>query len=352
VSEKLGYRPALDGFRALAIVPVVALHAFGWPQEGALGVDIFFVLSGFLITVLLLEERVALGRISLRGFWRRRVARLVPGLLVMLVIYSVAARGSHSWAVVFGASYTTNIANLVDTNVIPWSLGHLWSLSQEEQFYLLWPPLLLLILRFRPAMLGRILGLMVFAVFIEKVVLLSMGAGLERLYFAPDTHSDPIIVGCLFGSLFAGGAALPITRRPRQLVAALAITVMAGMILLPGRVSPFTPTSVLRMIFPFACGILVLATLEGCWVTRALSTTPFVFLGRISYSLYLWHVPILAAAGAAAYDHRHLRSALALGAAVAVATASFYCVERPLRQRLRHPRPREGALTPIAVPIK
>ena len=173
---RLGYQPALDGVRALAIAPVVALHAFGWPSEGSLGVDLFFVLSGFLITVLLLEEAASRGTFSLRRFWRRRAARLVPGLLLMLAVYVIFSRGSHPWAVAFGATYTANVATVIDPNAIPWSLGHLWSLAQEEQFYLLWPVILLMFLRTRPDLLPPVIIGLVAAVVVEKIALLAAGA--------------------------------------------------------------------------------------------------------------------------------------------------------------------------------
>src|SRR5919204_5032700 len=90
LAVKLGYRPALDGVRAIAIGLVVSMHAFGWPGNGALGVDLFFVLSGFLITSLLLQEHVETGRVSLPGFYRRRALRLLPALFVMLAAYGTA----------------------------------------------------------------------------------------------------------------------------------------------------------------------------------------------------------------------------------------------------------------------
>jgi peptidoglycan/LPS O-acetylase OafA/YrhL len=330
---QLGYRPALDGVRALAIAPVVALHAFGWPREGSLGVELFFVLSGFLITTLLLEERVATGTISVGGFYRRRAARLVPGLVLMLVVYAIVARGAHAWALLFGLTYTTNLANLVNTNAIPWSLGHLWSLAQEEQFYLVWPPLLLVLTRARPALLPKALGVLILGVVIEKLTLTAMGASLERIYFAPDTHAEPILIGCLFGALFPSWRSAAV----RRWGGPLALLTVIGSLLAAQWVSFLTPRSPLRTLFMFACGFLILAAAQG-WVVRLLQNRGMVFLGRISYSLYLWHVPILAAAGAAAYDHRAVRSAAAVCVAIVVAAASFLFVEQPLRRRWRQRR--------------
>ena len=167
------------------------------------GVEIFFVLSGFLIRTLLLEERVATGTISFTRFYRRRAARLVPGLVLMLAVYGIVTYGAHARALFFGLTYTSNIATVVDANAMPWSLGHLWSLAQEEQFYLLWPPLLLLLARARTAFLPKALALLLLAVMLERLALVAHGSDIQRIYFAPDTHAEPILVGCLFGALLS-----------------------------------------------------------------------------------------------------------------------------------------------------
>jgi peptidoglycan/LPS O-acetylase OafA/YrhL len=332
---KLGYRPELDGVRALAIAPVVALHAFGWPSEGSLGVDLFFVLSGFLITVLLLEERSSTGTISLRLFWRRRTVRLAPALLLMLAIYAVATHGLHPWAILFGATYVSNIANATAPAAIPWSLGHLWSLAQEEQFYLVWPLLLLGILKLRPQLLTRVLLALIAAALVEEISLIALGASWQRLYFGPDVHSQPILVGCLAGCVYvANGLPRPIARHARLLGPLLAAAVLA-LIVLPSGWSPFTATSPLRIGFALTSALLVLVA-ATCAV-RALSTGPAVFVGRISYSVYLWHVPILAAVAARPLGTSTGRTLMALALTLAVATASFHLVERPIRRRFARP---------------
>lgn len=342
---KLGYRPALDGVRALAIAPVLTLHAFGWPQKGSLGVDLFFVLSGFLITTLLLEERLTTGTISFAGFYRRRAARLVPGLLVMLAAYALVSGGAHGWAVVSGATYTTNIVSAIDSDAIPWSLGHLWSLAQEEQFYLVWPIVLLLVARVRSASLAWIILVLTAAVIVEKFVLLATGADESRIYYAPDTHADPILVGCLAGALFVNHH--PAVRS--RLLAPLALVAVIACVVLSQWLPVFTEISPLRTAFAVACALLIYGALERGPVGRLLSATPFVFVGRISYALYLWHVPILAALAATGYDGRPARSVLALCLTFVVATGSFYLVEQPLRKRWRRSS-RRRALAPAVQP--
>src|SRR5438093_1585780 len=156
-ARRLGYRPALDGVRGIAIAIVVAFHAFGWPAAGTLGVDLFFVLSGFLITTLLLEEHARSGRIGIRAFYLRRARRLLPALFALLVPFllialaAVVFRGSSPSALFLGLgaalTYTSNIVVAADPSAVPAALIHLWSLGAEEQFYIVWPLLLVVLMR-------------------------------------------------------------------------------------------------------------------------------------------------------------------------------------------------------------
>ncbi|HET9720708.1 MAG TPA: acyltransferase, partial [Solirubrobacteraceae bacterium] len=150
--RRLGRRPVLDGLRGVAVLLVIAEHT-GLLHNGFLGVDVFFVLSGFLITTLLLEEFQRAGRISLRGFYARRARRLVPALLVavaaFLVISAAADQsgfGDDVLAAAAGVTYITNILMALTPTWLP-AVGHLWSLGAEEQFYLLWPVVLIAAIR-------------------------------------------------------------------------------------------------------------------------------------------------------------------------------------------------------------
>src|SRR5919198_6163322 len=146
MARRLGHRPALDGIRGVAIAAVVAQHAFGIPTAGYLGVDLFFVLSGFLITTLLLEEHAESGAISLRAFYRRRALRLLPALFVaisvlLLVELVLAATGRghlrrEATGALFGVAYVTDFARVYSSRVHAHTLDHLWSLAVEEQFYI------------------------------------------------------------------------------------------------------------------------------------------------------------------------------------------------------------------------
>src|SRR4051794_30070266 len=166
--QRLGYLPALDGVRGIAIALVVSFHAFGWPRSGTLGVDLFFVLSGFLITTLLLEEHRRSGRIRIRAFYARRAWRLLPALIALLVPFLLLAgaallfRGAVPSSLLLGIgaalTYTSNLVVASDISAVPAALVHLWSLAAEGQFYVVWPLMVLVVLRrggFR--LLGRTL---------------------------------------------------------------------------------------------------------------------------------------------------------------------------------------------------
>ena len=158
--ERFGHVPALDGVRGIAIAAVVGFHFFDTPSGGGIGVDLFFVLSGFLITTLLLEEQSTTGRISLVEFYKRRGRRLLPGLGALLAAAAAVLLTGGSSVVsprslIGGAFYVTNIIDAF--HPIHGALQHLWTLAEEEQFYLLWPIVLLWLLRRRvsPMRLAR-----------------------------------------------------------------------------------------------------------------------------------------------------------------------------------------------------
>src|SRR5215207_1763866 len=151
VVSRLGYRPELDGIRGVAILLVVVVHLHNWPRGGFIGVDVFFTLSGFLITTLLLEEWRARGTISLRHFYARRSLRLFPAVAVLLAVYFIFALaaggpylGTRLAGVAYGLTYLSNWPQAYHWPFPEQEIGFLWTLAIEEQYYLLWPSLLLL----------------------------------------------------------------------------------------------------------------------------------------------------------------------------------------------------------------
>lgn len=331
--RRLGHVPALDGIRAVAILAVVGYHAYGWPREGVDGVGLFFVLSGFLISTLLLEEHADNGRISLGAFYVRRARRLFPALAAMLVgfVAIAAVQGQTQLAlrsVAEGGLYTENavMAFFHGTTGYLNPVEPLWSLAQEEQFYLLWPLLLILALSrgLRLASLERLLCIVVVGLLIE-VAILAVTAPWWRIYYAPDTRSIEILVGILAALSVARGATVA-----EPLLAPIGLGMFIAVAISFPRGAAGFPFSVL----PVAVGSMLLVTgvvlSPTAPVARLLAARPLVFLGRVSYSLYLWNSLILWA-----FDGR--RATVALLLAFVVASASHRFIEQPFRRRRRIP---------------
>jgi peptidoglycan/LPS O-acetylase OafA/YrhL len=357
VNERLpqrtfGYEPALDGLRGIAVALVVSFHAFGIPRDGFLGVDLFFVLSGFLITSLLLGEQELRGRISLSGFYVRRALRLLPALFAFLAvsfavqIIAAGVRHDLARAVVLdlvrdGAVAAFYVSNFVlaggGVDALPAGLSHLWSLAAEEQFYLLWPVLLVCGLARHRRWAGIVLMAAIAVVALRQFQLVLSGVPSHRLGFGPDTRSGSILIGCLFALLRAnehGARRLASFARvalPFALVLAYVIAVAnLGRTLFGG---PLT-------LFGLCAAVIIVAVLdERCVLRRWLSQRPLVYLGRLSYSLYLWHLPIFTALGVALVGASGAagapRAAAAVAASLVAAALSYHFVETPFLRRKR-----------------
>jgi peptidoglycan/LPS O-acetylase OafA/YrhL len=299
---RLGYVPALDGVRGIAIAAVVLYHFLGLPG-GFMGVDLFFVLSGFLITTLLLEDR------RLGNFYMRRAARLLPPLLPVLIVCSPLGWPRLAEAFLYAANFFSGF----EPQHVAVAVSHLWSLAEEEQFYLLWP-LALVTFAGRRQRLAVGLATLFFVAVAYRITLAETGAGLARLYYLPDTHADGLLLGCLAALI-----------RPR-------LGAGTGRIGLIGVLTFFAvgawTVSWLAYglpLFEVAAVLLVLAAADGH--LPELTTGPLVWLGLISYSLYLWHQPVHAFSG------RHVLIGLPI--AVILAAASYRFVEKPLRRKAR-----------------
>ena len=318
----LGYQPGLDALRALAIVPVVLFHAFIWPAGGYLGVDLFFVLSGFLITTLLVEEQRRHGDIRLLLFYLRRALRLVPALWVMIAVvtgFVLASSGSIRHrdlaGAVEGLTYTENIFD-VDSSANYFS--HLWSLGVEEQFYIVWPVLLIVGMRFLPR------G----ALFAAGFALAALAAGV-RLLVIPEAWSlsmrfDSILIGCAAALLYQR---VPSVRAlgGRFALAAIGVLIVFFVVGRWDVAGRWTTTA-----FSLAAAVAVLGVLDG----RAPS--PLVFLGRISYAVYLWHIPVIRITSDSRLPDtvgENGARVFAIAATLLLATASYYVVEEPFLRR-------------------
>jgi peptidoglycan/LPS O-acetylase OafA/YrhL len=324
---RLGYRPALDGLRGLAIAMVLLGHGRipGWHAPSTVGVTLFFVLSGFLITTLLIEERERTGRIDIVAFYKRRARRLLPALFAFLAVMAVllAARGVDVvGTIVPPILYYANWV-LVLGGELP-LVGHTWSLSVEEQFYIVWPAMLIVLLavgQYRRLAIGLLLATVAVAAW--RFILWDSST-IERIARATDTRADALLIGCAVAFLFA------IRARTVPGWAVLVAVAMVG-----------TAMAIELAIVRYAIGLsltavggAVLVALAASRGVRVLEWRPLVWLGSISYGLYLWQTPTIAIARRA-IEPEPLGVVIGIAAAVALATLSRRFVEMPFLRR-RH----------------
>jgi peptidoglycan/LPS O-acetylase OafA/YrhL len=325
---RLGRRPGLDVVRGIAILMVMFSHLrHGWRSEGSIGVSIFFVLSGFLITSLLLEEWRDHGRIDFKRFYLRRAQRLLPAMVVMIVVVSAVkahlgvAWGKSLWSVLLYASNWAYINGVQMTWV-----QHTWSLAIEEQFYLVWPVLLVLALRWvKPIRLAPVLAVLMLASTAVRWGLYASGAAPLRVYEGTDARADALLAGCALAVLAHSGVRLP---RIDAITAgwALSAAVVVGLIASDLTHNVVGPTVGLPL------GIILLLAGLGM---RAEGAGVVAWFGRRSYGLYLWSVPI---ALSAPYFFPGIGTTgkLALAAvSVGIAELSWRLIEAPILARGR-----------------
>lgn len=308
----LGYRPALDGLRAVAVLVVLLVHAFPAQLPGGhMGVDIFFALSGFLITNLLAEEFRSSGTIRLGKFYMRRFLRLVPALLLLLTCYELTlylecqAAGrpypTRQHLFEFGqvAMYFSNWTRAFGYHPTG-PLAHSWSLSIEEQYYLIWPLLLFFaLLRYRRHA-GRLVLVGVASALMASIWrgYLSFHASPERIYNGLDTRADILILGSCAGlAMHQYGTAISTwVQRHRRMVQAGLLLATLGMLPILFNVYWYDPL-LGRLVLPlnavlFPILVLVIVAAGDMPGLRWLTRPSLVFVGKISYGLYLWHFPL------------------------------------------------------------
>src|SRR6266542_5001606 len=312
-ASRIAYQPALDGLRAMAILTIMLYHGeVSWPRGGYLSVDLFFVLSGYLITTLLLAEWEARATIDLKRFWSGRARRLLPALFLMLGgIAAYAAllapatglarmRGDALATLLYVANWRFAFTHLSYFEQFGDSspLTHMWTLGIEEQYYLLWPLLLILGLRLVKGNLRALLAWTLVAAFASATlmaVLYQPNTAPSRLYYGTDTRAQALLLGGALAFLLAlrGPASLP-----RPLVEGVGILGLGGYLAMLVLIPDTAHWMYLGGFALAAIGCVVViaaATQEGGSVQRLFATPPLPQIGRISYGLYLWHWPLYVA---------------------------------------------------------
>lgn len=366
-APRLAWSPALDGLRAIAVLLVMFFHygRSAWVPGGWLGVDVFFVLSGFLITTLLLREWQATRTISLREFYARRMLRLLPAFGAFLAIYLLVLLAfPKTWLqpgqdvadalrqTLFAVTYTQNW--LVAAGVEPThSFGHIWSLAIEMQFYLVWPPLLLAMLRAGMSRRTMFAVTATVAAISATAMLWSGDPSWRFMYYGTQFRAHELLIGALAAQLLAANVVTPATVRTRAYTVLLVTSALAFALLTLVANEHWT------VMFLGGCQLVALAAATvilhltlapGTSFSRLLAWRPLVYLGRRSYAMYLWHLPV-------GYSLRGLdllpEALLAAAITIALAEISFRLIERPalrLKDSLakQHESPAQPAASPAA----
>jgi len=312
-----------------------------------LGVDIFFALSGFLITTLLLEEYAETGTISLRRFYARRCLRLLPALVTLvavlaLVLLATVPPEQRVYLLIYVGAVLFYVANWVEPLGIPlgWGFGHTWSLSIEEQFYLVWPLVLLVLLRWCRRRVVAVVASTVVAAIVYRLVLVHNGAWLLRVSEGTDTHADPLLIGCLLAFLARGGT-LPQSPTARRALHGLAVCALVclGILFMAARNPVDYAYRSVGTIAALCTGLVIVSLwLPGAPIRPLFTNSLLVGTGRLSYGLYLWHYPVFFALGVNTYGARSpvLTIAVAWALTLGATFISFRFIEEPaLRLKTR-----------------
>jgi peptidoglycan/LPS O-acetylase OafA/YrhL len=359
--------PALDGMRAIAVFAVLLFHAgLSWIPGGTLGVDVFFVISGFLITALLVAERDRTGQIGLGAFYLRRARRLLPALVLVLLFVGL------TWGLLLSTKTPTLRGDVLATlgYVANWRFAfsgqgyfasfnapspllHTWSLAVEEQFYLLWPLAVIWLTR-RGRSVARWAGGLVALSFVATLIQSLAGVWTDRLYYGTDTRAMPLLLGAVLGAWYVRrDPATGLTPRTRAALQVAGFAAAAGTLYcfhaIDGQATFLYRGGFLLIAALVVVVIASVALVPSGPLARLLGMQPLRYLGQISYGIYLWHWPLFLL-----LDHERTGLSTAsllvvrLAVTLAVSVASYHLIELPIRQRrLRLPRPRLTA--PVAV---
>ncbi|MDJ0663488.1 MAG: acyltransferase [Acidimicrobiia bacterium] len=345
---RLGYVPALDGLRGIAVALVLMNHT-GLPftgTAGTVGVNVFFVLSGFLITRLLIEEKEKHGSISLRQFYMRRVLRIFPAMYVYLAVTAVVGYIFREPLnqILYAGLYVSNLVR-AGGNSMP-LMPHTWSLAMEEQFYLIWPVLIVVVfgaasLAGAKSIAARIAIGGIAVSLVARFALGMSGASLLRLHNGPDLAAAVLLLGCLL-AVWISDRAAPLAH-PAAWVAGMAVILASS---LGEKSTSFYMTWLLIAVVGSGLVIGHLALSRSpTWINRVMTLSPLLYLGKISYGLYLWHYTVyfVVKKNVTVYPYKPL---LQISLSLIVAALSYRYIERPFlrwKDRLRQPDPERTA---------
>ncbi|MBM7568338.1 acyltransferase family protein [Paenibacillus sacheonensis] len=347
------YMPGLDGLRAIAVLAVIAYHLnLSWVPGGLLGVGIFFVLSGYLITDILLKQYAKSGRLDLRDFWIRRARRLLPAMMIMLALVTAwllitdsERLASMKGEIVSALLYYSNWrlifhdVSYFESFGPPSPLGHLWSLAVEEQFYLVWPMALLLLIRGVKRRGRLMLWMLAGAAASAGAMAWIYVPGLDpsRVYYGTDTRAFGLLIGAALAVVWPSWKLnASISRRARLAVDAIGtggLLVVALMIALVGEYDAFLYRGGMVVLSIAAAAVVAAMAHPASRLARAIGCRPMQWLGARSYGIYLYHYPVIAlTTPAAQVDEFHpLRALLQVLASMALAELSWRYVEEPIR---------------------
>lgn len=348
------YMAGIDGIRALAVLAVIGYHLnFSWAPGGLLGVGMFFVLSGYLITDLLVNEWQRYGRLDFKDFWLRRARRLLPALLVMLTVVVgwlalfnrsqlMALRGdiisavlyvSNWWFIFHKVSYFARFGP-------PTPLGHLWSLAVEEQFYLVWPLLLWLGLRYIPR--KKILCGLTVAVAAASALAMALlyhpGLDPTRVYDGTDTRAFGLLIGAALAFIWPSrklSSSIPQrSRMAMDLVGGLSLLVLLLMIGQTNQYETFLYRGGLVLLSLLTAVLVAVVAHPASLLGKAFGWGPLRWLGKCSYGIYLWHYPVIVLTSPAVNTGgvSILRDLLQITGSILLAGLSWRFIEEPIRR--------------------
>ena len=356
--KKSRYIPSLDGLRSFAVLAVIVYHmGFTWGQGGLLGVTVFFVLSGYLITGLLIAEWDSTRTIDLKDFWLRRVRRIVPAIVLTVVgVAALCVIFNHAlltkmrpdilpslfffnnwWQIFHNVSYFEALG-------APSPLSHFWSLAIEEQFYLIWPVALLIAFKLgaKKKWIRRATLVLAVASIAAMALIFDPAADPSRVYYGTDTRAFSLLIGAWLAfvwpsSRFEESSGEQMSGGERAVLDGIGIAALAGLIVMVALTNGFSP-------FLYRGGLVLISVLTALVIAvivhpksvlaKALGCAPLVWIGKRSYGMYLWHYPILllTTPGNVNGDPNPLLCLVQLVIIFVVSALSFKFVEDPIRK--------------------